>query len=182
MKCGRESRAGSHASRAGKPLRAVAAYRDGAPLVSAQLCPGTVYSETLLCHVSHAPHTPDMAVHDHAAPPWLALWGWVTPGRRPDATSTTSAPVARQPARPRLAARARPPRSPPRGLPGGGDAPPRSPCRGALAAPAGRPSPPRVDRRHDRALPPPHRRDRHRCSLWPHRRLLRSRPPATAPL
>src|SRR5262245_17377394 len=64
----------SLAGRVGKPSSAVAAYHDGAPLVSAQLCPGTVFAGTLLCRVCHAsPRTPGMGVHDNAVPPCLAL-------------------------------------------------------------------------------------------------------------
>ncbi len=79
MQRGRERRAGSHASRAGKPLKAVAASRDSAPFVRAQLCPGTVCVGTRLCRgCPGAPRAPDTGVHDNAVPPCLTLGGGAT--------------------------------------------------------------------------------------------------------
>jgi RNA recognition motif. (a.k.a. RRM, RBD, or RNP domain) len=68
--------AGSPASHAGKPLWAAAAHRDGAPLVRAQRCPGTAFSQTLIGRACPgAPCTPGMRVHDDVVPPCRALGG-----------------------------------------------------------------------------------------------------------
>src|SRR5438105_4737420 len=61
---------------------------------------------------------------DGATRSYLALWSWAPTWRRLDTSSPTSAPLARKPSRPRLAARSRPPRGSRWCLPGGGDAPP----------------------------------------------------------